>query len=72
MRQAEVVVGQKYLAQVDGDLVVVRVTARMPWRRGRLDVFEAENPATGRRIHVTSARLLGHVTKEDLQRWMQD
>ena len=72
MRQAEVVVGQKYLAQVDGDLVIVRVTARMPWRRGRLDVFEAENLATGRRVHVTSARLLGHVTKEDLQRWMQD
>jgi len=72
MRQAEVVVGQKYLAQVDGDLVIVRVTARMPWRRGRLDVFEAENLATGRLIHVTAARLLGHVTKEDLQRWMQD
>jgi len=72
MRQAEVVVGQKYLAQVDGDLVIVRVTARMPWRRGRLDVFEAEDLATGRRIHVTSARLLGYVTREDLQRWIQD
>jgi len=72
MRQQEVEIGGKYFAKVDGDLVIVRVTARMPWRRGRLDVFEAENPATGRRIHVTAARLLGHVTKEDLQRWMQD
>jgi len=72
MRQQEVEIGGKYFAKVDGDLVIVRVTARMPWRRGRLDVFEAENLATGRRIHVTSARLLGHVTKEDLQRWMQD
>jgi len=72
MRQQEVVIGRRYFAKVDGDLCIVRVTARMPWRRGRLDVFEAENLSTGRRVHVTSARLLGHVTKEDLQQWMQD
>jgi len=63
MRQQEIVIGRRYFAKVDGDLVIVRVTARMPWRRGRLDVFEAENLATGRRIHVTAARLLARVTE---------
>jgi hypothetical protein len=71
MRQAEVEVGGKYFASVGGDLTIVRVTARTPFRRGRLDVFEAENLKTGQRVHVTSARLLGRVT-EDVVRWMRD
>jgi hypothetical protein len=48
MRQAEVTIGGRYFAKVGGDLVIVRITARTPYRRGRLDVFEAENTRTGR------------------------
>jgi hypothetical protein len=72
MRQAEVTIGGRYFAKVGGDLSVVRVTARTPFKRGRLDVFEAENLKTGRRLRLTSARLLARVTEEDLQRWMRD
>jgi len=63
VRQAKVVVGEKYFAKVGGDLVIVRVTARTPYRRGRLDVFEAENLKTGRRLRLTAARLLAPVTE---------
>jgi hypothetical protein len=58
MRQAEVTIGGRYFAKVSGGLVIVRITARTPFRRGRLDVFEAENTRTGRRLRLTSARLL--------------
>jgi hypothetical protein len=58
MRQSEIAIGEKYFAKVSGDLVIVRVTARTPFRRGRLDVFEAENLKTGRRLRITAARLL--------------
>jgi hypothetical protein len=72
MRQAEIVIGQRYFAKVSGDLTVVRITARTPYRRGRLDVFEAENLTTGRRVHVTAARLLGRATEEELRRWIEN
>jgi hypothetical protein len=70
MRQREVEIGAKYFAMVSGDLTVVRITGRTPYRRGRLGVFEAENLRTGRRIRLTSARLLGRV-EEELRRWME-
>jgi hypothetical protein len=71
MRQQEVTVGGKYFAKISGDLTIVRIIDRTPYRRGRLDVFEAVNLETGRRVHVTSARLLARVTEEDLRRWME-
>jgi hypothetical protein len=71
MRQAEVVIGERYFAKVSGDLTIVRITARTPWRRGRLDVFEAVNLKTGRRVHVTAARLLARVAEEELRRWTE-
>ena len=71
MRQQEVELGGKYFAKVSGDLTVVRITARTPYRRGRLDVFEAINLKTGRRVHVTSARLLARVEEEELRRWTE-
>jgi hypothetical protein len=61
MRQQEVEIGGKYFAKISGDLSVVRITGRTPYRRGRLDVFEAVNLKTGRRVRVTAARLLGRV-----------
>jgi hypothetical protein len=61
MRQQEVVVGRRYFAKVSGSLCVVKITGRTPYKRGRLDVFEAENLRTGRRLRLTSARLLGRV-----------
>jgi hypothetical protein len=65
VRQQEVVIGEKYFAKVSGDLSIVRITARTPFKRGRLDVFEAENTRTGRRLRLTAARLLARV--EELQ-----
>ena len=65
MRQQEVVIGRRYFAKVNGDLVIVRITGRTPYRRGRLDVFDAENLATGRRLRLTAARLLART--EDLE-----
>jgi len=61
MRQKEVVIGRSYFAKVNGSLRVVKITGRTPYRRGRLDVFEAENLATGRRVRLTAARLLARV-----------
>jgi hypothetical protein len=61
MRQQEVQIGGKYFAKISGDLSVVRITGRTPYRRGRLEVFEAVNLKTGRRVRVTAARLLGRV-----------
>jgi hypothetical protein len=58
VRQQEVVIGRRYFAKVGGDLVIVRITARTPFKRGRLAVFEAENLKTGRRLRLTAARLL--------------
>jgi hypothetical protein len=71
MRQQEVELGGKYFAKVSGDLSVVRITARTPWRRGRLDVYEAEDISTCRRIRLTAARLLGRVTEEELEKWIK-
>jgi hypothetical protein len=71
MRQQEVEVGRKYFAKVSGDLCIIRITGRTPWRRGRLDVFEAVNLKTGRRVHVTAARLLARVAEEELRRWTE-
>ena len=65
MRQAEIVIGGRYFAMLNGGLVIVRITGRTPYRRGRLDVFEAENTRTGRRLRLTAARLLARV--EELQ-----
>jgi len=59
MRQSEVIIGERYFARVNGTLCLVKITSRTPWRRGRLNVFEAENLRTGRRIRLTAARLLG-------------
>jgi len=61
MRQQEVQIGGKYFAKISGDLSVVRITGRTPYRRGRLDVFEAESLKTGRRVRLTAARLLASV-----------
>jgi hypothetical protein len=71
MKQQEVQIGGKYFAKISGDLSVVRITGRTPYRRGRLEVFEAVNLKTGRRVHVTAARLLARVTEEDLRGWME-
>ena len=56
MRQQEVEIGARYFAMVSGGLVIVRITGRTPYKRGRLDVFEAENTRTGRRLRLTAAR----------------
>jgi hypothetical protein len=63
MRQAEIVVGRRYFATVNGDLVIVRITGRTPYKRGRLDVFEAESLKTGRRVRLTAARILARVAE---------
>jgi hypothetical protein len=65
------VIGERYFATVSGEVMIVRITGRTPYRRGRLDVFEAENLATGRCIRLTAARLLARVAEEELRRWME-
>jgi len=69
MRQTEIVVGHEYFASVGGDLVIVRVTARTPFKRGRLDVFEAESLKTGRRLRLTAARLLARAEESPAEGW---
>ena len=63
MRQAEIVIGRRYFAMLNGGLVIVRITGRTPYRRGRLDVFEAEDMSTGRRVRLTAARILARVAE---------
>ena len=63
MRQQEVQIGGKYFAKISGDLSVVRITGRTPYKRGRLDVFEAEDMSTGRRVRLTAARILARVAE---------
>jgi hypothetical protein len=67
VRQTDVVVGDKYFAKVGGGLAIVRVTARTPFKRGRLDVFEAENLKTGRRLRLTAARLLAPAREPEVE-----
>jgi hypothetical protein len=64
MKQAQVEIGQRYLAKVSGRLVTVRVVGRSPYKRGSFELFDAVNLATGRRLLITAARLRGRA--EDL------
>jgi len=64
VKQANVQIGQTYLAKVSGKLVIVRVVGRSPYKRGRFELFDAVNLETGRRISITAARLRGRVERE--------